>query len=51
MKSKTNQSRQSAFKARQIAAGLVRVEVWIPKDRKADVLAYVESVKNEKIHD
>ncbi len=36
MKPKSNQSRQSEFKARQKKAGLIRVEVWIPKSKKAE---------------
>jgi len=43
MKPKSNQSRQSEFKTRQRKAGLIQIAVWIPKDRKADVLAYVKN--------
>ena len=46
MKAKTNQSRQADFKARQAKAGLVRVEVWIPEDRKVELISYVESLKS-----
>ena len=45
MTAKTGQSRQAEFKARQAKAGLVRVEVWIPSDKKADVLAYIKGLK------
>jgi len=43
---KTNKERQEEFKARQRKAGLVRTEVWISKDKKAELLAFVESMKN-----
>ena len=42
MKAKSNQSRQAAFKARQAKAGLVRVEVWIPEAKKAELLEFVQ---------
>ena len=45
---KSNQSRQASFKARMKDAGLVRVEAWVPKDKKAELLAYVEQLKEIK---
>jgi len=47
VKAKSNQSRQSSFKARQKEAGLVRVEVWIPKDKKAELLSTAERMRVE----
>ena len=42
---KTNKSRQAEFKTRQSKADLVQCAVWIPKDKKAELLAFVESMK------
>jgi len=46
MKAKTNQSRQSDFKARQKASGMVRVEVWIHNSKKTELLETVARMKN-----
>jgi len=43
---KNNKSRQAEFKARQRKSGLVQCAVWIPKDKKAELLAFVESMKD-----
>ena len=42
---KSNQSRQAAFKAKQKKSGLIRVEVWIPEDKKVELISYVEKLK------
>jgi len=47
MRPKSNQSRQAAFKARMRNAGFVQVSVWIPKDKKAELNKFVESLKGE----
>ena len=46
MTAKTGQTRQAAFKARQAKAGLVRVEVWIPSEKKAELLEFVQKQLN-----
>jgi len=42
---KSNAERQREFKSKQRELGMVQVAVWIPKDKKKEVLEYIDSLK------
>lgn len=44
----TTAQRQAAHRARKLAAGLVKVEVWVPADKVERVRKYEKRLNNPK---
>ena len=47
--SKTNKDYQREFKKRMRESGMVQVQSWVPKERKAELDAFVARLKSSEV--
>jgi len=47
MTAQTNTERQAEFRKRKLAAGLTRIDIWVPADKLGEILDAIAEITGE----